>query len=78
MPKVKVIGKITLSPAQHNELLRLGLQPDDIATDNPPNPHDTQEIIRRIKDAEAIIVNISTKITQEVIARCKNLKFIQT
>lgn len=75
MPKVKVIGKITLSPAQHNELLHLGLQPDDIATDNP---HDTQEIIRRIKDAEAIIVNISTKITQEVIARCKNLKFIQT
>jgi len=72
----KIIGKITLSEEQREELIKLGVH--DIAEDNPKNHLDTNEIIKRIGDAEAIIVNISTPISKEVIQGCKNLRFIQT
>lgn len=78
MSKAKVIGKIVLSTEQCDELSRLGLSASDIATDDPKSRNDSEEIIKRIGDAEAIIVNISTNITQKVIERCKSLKFIQT
>lgn len=76
MNKAKIIGKIVLSEKQHQELLRLGI--GYIAVDNPPTRTDQDEIISRIGDAEAIIVNISTPITKDVIQKCKSLRFIQT
>jgi phosphoglycerate dehydrogenase-like enzyme len=78
MSKFRIIGKITLSEIQYNRLLKLGLEHKHIARDNPISRNNTDEIVRRIGDAEAIIINISTPITREVIERCSNLRFIQT
>lgn len=78
MSQIKIIAKITLSDQQYSRLLELGLHPQDIAVDNPPHRQDVEEIIRRIGNAEAIVINISTVINKEVIERCKTLKFIQT
>ncbi len=74
--RAKIIGKITLSPDQHQSLINLGVM--DIAQDNPKSRTDTKEIIKRIGNAEAIIINISTHISKEVIKKCKQLRFIQT
>jgi phosphoglycerate dehydrogenase-like enzyme len=76
MSKARIIGKITLSENHRNELAQLGVS--YIANDNPKTRDDKEEIISRIGDAEAIVINISTPVTEEIIARCKNLRFIQT
>ncbi len=76
MKKAKIIGKITLNESQLKILADLGVV--DIATDNPKTRNDEKEIIYRIGDADAIIINISINITKEIIAQCPNLKFIQT
>ena len=77
MSKLKVIGKIILSEKQHKRLRELGVSDKDIAINKPKSRNDFQEIICRIGDAEAIIVNISTNITDQVIQESKNLKSIQ-
>lgn len=76
MKKVKVIGKITLNNEQINQLKSLGVT--DIAFDNPKSRNDEQEIIRRIGDADAIVINISVNITANIIKNCPALRFIQT
>ncbi|EKD73643.1 MAG: D-3-phosphoglycerate dehydrogenase [uncultured bacterium] len=76
MVKAKIIGKIILNDSQINKLAELGVT--DIAKSNPNNRDDAAEIIRRIDDAEAIIINISTYISEEVIQNCPKLRFIQT
>ncbi len=76
MAIAKVIGKITMTSQQYESLINLGVT--DIAIDNPVNRYDADEIINRIGDAEAIIINISIQITREIIKRCARLKFIQT
>jgi phosphoglycerate dehydrogenase-like enzyme len=76
VPKIKIIGKITLDENQLTKLAQLGVT--DIASNNPKNRDDKEEIIRRIDDAEAIIINISINITSEIIQQCPNLRFIQT
>ncbi|MHB1948480.1 MAG: NAD(P)-dependent oxidoreductase [Gammaproteobacteria bacterium] len=76
MSKAKIIGKITLNENQLNTLSHLGVT--DIASDNPKTRNDEKEIIHRIGDAEAIIINISINVSKEIIAKCPNLKFIQT
>lgn len=76
MGKAKIIGKITLNDRQLKKLTELGVT--DIASDNPKSRDDKEEIIRRIGDAEAIIINISINITDDIIKNCPNLRFIQT
>lgn len=76
MAIAKVICKMRLSAAQRQQLHALGVQ--DIATDNPLNKNDSDEIIHRIGAAEAIIVSVFTPINEYIIQQCKNLKFIQT
>lgn len=76
MTRAKIIGKITLNEQQLYTLSQLGVT--DIAADNPKSRDDTAEIIRRIGDAEAIIVNISTHITSDIIQNSPKLRFIQT
>lgn len=72
----KVIGKLVLTQEQLSNLSDLGVT--DIATDNPKTRDDVNEIVDRIGDAEAIIINISVNISMDVIARCEKLRFIQT
>ncbi len=74
--QAKIIGKIVLSEEQHNRVKALGIH--NVANNNPTRPDAQSEIVERIGNAEAIIVNISTKITSNVIKECPNLKFIQT
>lgn len=76
MSIIKVIGKIILTQSQEEILRSLGVS--YIAADNPQSRTDTEEIIARIGDAEAIIINISTPVTRKVIKKCRHLKFIQT
>jgi glycerate dehydrogenase len=72
----KIIGKIHLTQQDINTLLHLGVS--YIATDNPKDRSDEEEIIKRIGNAEAIIINISVHITRNVIQNCRELRFIQT
>lgn len=76
MEKAKIVGKIILNETQRNNLFQLGVK--DIALDNPKTRDDDEEIIKRIGKAEAIIINISVNISEHVIQRCPNLRFIQT
>ncbi len=76
MSIAKIIGKICLSQQQLTVLSSLGV--DYIAADNPKSRSDENEIMGRIGDAEAIIINISIHITENIIQKCKNLRFIQT
>ncbi len=72
----KIIGKICLSPQQLTALANLGV--DYIATDNPNSRSDENEIMKRIGEAEAIVINISIHITENIIKKCRKLRFIQT
>ncbi len=74
-PEFRVIGKVVLTDDQRVRLGDLGIK--YIAEDNPI-ALDTNEVIRRIGSAQGILVNISTRISEEVIRACPNLKFIQT
>lgn len=76
MKKAKIIGKIILNSKQLQQLSELGIT--DIAIDNPKTRNDDEEIIRRIGNAEAIIINISINISEKIIHACPNLRFIQT
>ncbi len=76
MSIAKIIGKICLSQQQLTTLSGLGVS--YIATDNPKSRSDEKEIMERIGDAEAIIINISIHITANIIQKCKDLRFIQT
>lgn len=61
------------------EVKRLNnLCPKYIATANPQRRDDTEEVVKRIGRASAIIVSISTFISASVIRSCPNLRFIQT
>ncbi len=72
----RIVGKIHLSQSQLTALSNLGVH--YIATDNPQSCFDEEEIIKRIGEAEAIIVNISIHISKNIIQQCKKLRFIQT
>ncbi|HVV68100.1 MAG TPA: NAD(P)-dependent oxidoreductase [Gammaproteobacteria bacterium] len=76
MSVAKIIGKIHLSKQQLVTLKNLGVS--YIAADNPNSPTDEKEIMQRIGEAEAIIINISIHITKKIIRQCKKLRFIQT
>lgn len=39
-------------------------------------PSSEEEILKRIKDAEGVVVSWKTKITSQIINQCKNLKYI--
>ena len=39
-------------------------------------PKNNEEIIRRVKDADVILVSWNTKIDKEVIDSCPNLKYV--
>ena len=39
-------------------------------------PSDDEEILRRIGDADAVLVSYTSRITGDVIRRCKNVKYI--
>lgn len=76
MAQAKIIGKITLNENQLQNLSELGVTV--IATDNPKTRDDSDEIISRIGNAEAIIINISINITEKIMQKCPRLRFIQT
>lgn len=76
MSTAKIIGKIHLSEQQLNTLTNLGV--NFIAADNPKSRKDEAEIIQRIGEAEAIVINISIHISKNIIQQCRKLRFIQT
>lgn len=76
MSNARIIGKIYLSEQQLTDLAHLGVS--YMATDNPKSHSDEDEIIKRIGEAEAIIINISIHNTKNIIRQCRKLRFIQT
>lgn len=76
MSIARIIGKIYRSEQQLTDLTHLGIS--YIATDNTKSRSDEDEIIKRIGEAEAIIINISIHITKNIIRQCRKLRFIQT
>lgn len=66
-----MLDKHTFSEKQQNELKKLA-EKFVIYNDNPKT---NEEIIKRIKDADAVIVNW-TNLNKEVFDKCKNLKYL--
>lgn len=64
---------------EDNELEKLREHnPIYIANKNPCNENYEEEVIKRIGDAEAILISISTPINARIMSKCSKLKFIQT
>jgi glycerate dehydrogenase len=72
----RIIGKIILTEDQKSFLIENNI--GFIADANPEHAGDELDVIERIGDAEAIIVNISTPITESILNACPNLRFIQS
>lgn len=55
------------------ELQQLSKEEIDVYNDTPET---TEEIIRRIGDAEAVLVSWQTEISEEIIKQCSSIKYI--
>ena len=74
LEKTRIIGKILLNDEQRAFLKENKIS--NIFDDNPKKSDDY--IINLIGDAEAIMINISTPISEAVLNACPQLQFIQT
>ena len=74
--KARIIAKIPFSDAQRGRLRAIGV--DYVADSNPESRDDAEEILRRVSDAEAVVISISTPLKADVIRCSPTLKFIQT
>lgn len=70
--KLTAIEPVSLVPAAEKELYSLASEVvlyDDIPADN-------DEIVRRIGDADAVLLSYTSRMDRDVIARCPNLRYI--
>ena len=70
--KLTAIEPVSLVPAAEKELYSLASEVvlyDDIPSDN-------DEIVRRIGDADAVLLSYTSRMDRDVIARCPNLRYI--
>ncbi len=70
--KLVAIEPVSLIPSAEEELKQLAKEVvlyRDI-------PSDDEEILRRIDDADAVLVSYTSRITRSVLSRCKNVRYI--
>ena len=71
--KIVCVDNTKLDDKAISELQKLSKKDVEVYTDYPDSKN---EVIKRIDDAEAVIVSWHTQLDEEIIAACPNLKYI--
>ena len=70
--KLVAIEPVSLVPAAEEKLRDYAAE----VVMYPDIPADDEEILRRIGDADAVLVSYTSRITRDVLTRCPNVRYI--